>query len=103
MFIEFGDFIISSNCIACIQCGKRNFGMEYFIRIVFNRKVKENWDCILDFKTEEEMKNKWNELKRCLCPIQVPSYGAGYGCNLPVDISPDFIKEFNHNLSIIKE
>ena len=72
MFIEFGSSIISTSCIASIIKGYNpgdSFNGEwYYIRIVFNRKVKENLDCKLTFDTEEELMEKWNELRAILCP-----------------------------------
>lgn len=68
MYIEFGDSLISTSCIAAFR--REEYYSNYYIKVVFNRKVKDEWNCQLKFKTEEEMNEKWNELKTMLCPMK---------------------------------
>lgn len=68
MFIEFGDNLISTSCIAAFI--REEYYPNYYIKVVFNRKVKNEWECSMEFETEEEMNEKWNELKTMLCPMK---------------------------------
>ena len=87
MFIEFGDNLISTSCVAGF---KREEYCSNCIRIMFNRKVRNEWECLMEFETEEEMNEKWNELKTLLCPMTLNSYGAGYGYGPLKDIPENF-------------
>ena len=68
MYIDFGDYLISTSCIAAFR--REEYYSNYYIKVVFNRKVKNEGECQLKFKTEEEMNEKWNELKTMLCPMK---------------------------------
>ena len=71
MLIEFGDYLISTSCVAAIRHGRCSLGTGYFIKFYFNRKAKIDWNCEEVFTTEEEMLKRWNELKMQLTPMKI--------------------------------
>lgn len=89
MYIDFGDSLISTSCIAGFK--REEYFSNYYIKIIFNRKVKNEWGSPMKFETEEEMNKKWNELKMMLCPMTLNSYGAGYGYGPLKDIPENFV------------
>lgn len=52
MFIEFGDSLISTSCIAAFK--REEYFSNYYIRIEFNRKIKDKQVCTMKFETEEK-------------------------------------------------
>lgn len=87
MFIEFGDILISPSCVAAFR--RELYNSIYYIKVVFNRKVKNEWECEMKFETEEEMNEKWNELKMMLCPMKTLS--CDDTVKLDKDSNPFFI------------
>ena len=69
MFIEFGDCIISTSCIAAFK--QEYYYSYYYIIAMFNRKIKDAWDCREKFETEEEMLKRWDDIKKQLTPQKV--------------------------------
>lgn len=92
MYIDFGDNLISTSYIAAFK--REEYYSNYYIRVVFNRKVKNEWECSMSFETEEEMNEKWNELKTILCPMKALISGDSVNCEKdnPFFISVDLAK-----------
>lgn len=91
MFIEFGDTLISTSCIAGFQ--REEYYSNYYIRVMFNRKVKNELKCQMKFETEEEMNEKWNELKMLLCPKKILS--CDDTVKLDKDSNPFYSRRFD--------
>ena len=87
MFIEFGDILISLSCVAAFR--RELYNSIYYIKVVFNRKVENEWECEMSFETEEEMNEKWNELKMLLCPMKALTFDGSV--KLEKDSNPFFI------------